>query len=248
VASLDSKLNPLKQTFILLLLGVICFSSCRKERNYNTENVLACEMQQGDPEGLSYPSSSITEFRYSKKNCGIIPLSTKSYWVYQDSIFNNGVFAKVQYDTLRFASTWKSSTDGFIWWKSNISVGLPKMLHASDSAIFGLETTYFNPDFKNVQKQYSLFEGESSSFLTTFSGDDVAANGIASKLQSNYKTPAGIFGNCIYFEKNARGYRNEQIILKPGIGIVKFKLEKALMGSFVLKLQQTSTLISYHIE
>lgn len=206
-------------------------------------------MQSGDPEGRSYPASSITEFNYSKKNCGIIPLSSKNYWVYQDSIFNEGVFLTTRYDTLRFTTSLKTQTDNFIWWKaSKFSIGLPKILHASNSAIFGLETRFFNPDFKDVQKQYSLFEGESSSFLTSFSGDDVAANGIAIKLQSNYKTPAGIFEDCLYFEKNARGYRNEQIILKPGIGIVKFKLEKALMGSFVVKLQQTSTLVSYHIE
>ena len=203
-------------------------------------------MQSGDPEGRSYPASSITEFSYSKKNCGIIPLSTKNYWVYQDSIFNNGVFVKVQYDTLRFTSTWKSQTDGFVWWKSSISIGLPSMLYASDSAIFGLDNRFFSPDYKDVKKGFFLFEGESYQFLANF--NDVAAQGQSYKLQYDIINPAGTFKDCIFSEKNARGYRKEQLYFKPGIGVMKYILEKATMGSFTLKVQQISTLVAFHIE
>ena len=62
----------------------------------------------------------------------------------------------MQYDTLRFTFTLKADTDDLIWWESNLNVGLPKILYATDSAFFGLEDKYYgNPIFKIANKAKS---------------------------------------------------------------------------------------------
>lgn len=176
-----------------------------------------------------------------------MPLSKKDYWVYQDSIFANGAFLQVQYDTLRFGKTYRSLSDNLIWWEANIEVGLPELLYASDSTIFEADKRMFSNDVTwDAKREYSLFSGQTLSYLTSF--DDNAAIGKSVKLDTPLTTPAGTFTDCIQFEKNARSYRKDETYFKPGIGVVKYTQEKAPMGSPVTKLQQVSTLISFHIE
>ncbi|HYM94978.1 MAG TPA: hypothetical protein VET23_12610, partial [Chitinophagaceae bacterium] len=178
---------------------------------------------------------------------GLMPLSTKNYWVYQDSLFTNGSFQRVQLDTLRFQKTFLSLPDNLIWWQANIEIGLPDLLYASDSSIFQVEKRMFSADFVwDAKKEYSLFQGKSVSYLTSF--DDNAAMGKSIILEEPLSTPAGEFNGCIQFEKNARSYRKDEVYFKPGIGVVRYTQEKAPMGSPVIKLQQISTLVSFHIE
>ena len=251
-ALLDSKLNPLKKNFTLFLLGVTLFSACQKEKNFLSEKIEsakaeACEVQTKNPSGRSYSGHSVSPFIYSKKNCGLLPLSTKNYWVYQDSVYIDGVFNKVQYDTLRFGTTWKTLSDSLIWWGSNINIGIPEILYATDSAFFTLQTRLFNgPTIKDAKKDFSLFPGDSLLYLASFG--DIAAQGRSLKLKTTLKTSVGSFSNCVYFEKNARGYRKDQVILKPGLGVLKYIHEEAPMGQRVLKLQQVLTLVAFHIE
>jgi hypothetical protein len=252
VVSLDSKLNPLKQTIALLLAGILIFSSCRKEKNYfsNPDDLPVletCESQTVDPDGRSYSGRSFVPISYSKTNCGLIPFSTKSYWVYLDSIYTNGAFDKVQLDTLRFTSTWKTLPDEIIWWGSNINIGIPEISYANDSAIFGLEDRLFNNfNIKDANREFSLFQGDSSVYLTNF--EDMAAQGKSIKIHSALKTPAGIFNDCVYFEKNARGYRKDQVIIKPGVGVLKYIYEEVPMGERILEMQKVMTLVAFHIE
>lgn len=204
-------------------------------------------MQTANPGNSSYPSDSLVSVNYSGKNCGLLPLNKNNYWIYQDSIFNNGVFQEVQFDTLQFEKTYLSLSDDLIWWKSNINVGLPDILYSSDSSIFGIEERMFLQEVTwDASKEYSLFSGETASYLAHF--DDNAAQGKSTKLESPIDTPAGVFNDCIQFEKNARSYRKDEIYFKPGIGVIKYSEEKAPVGSPVIKLQQVSTLISFHIE
>ena len=175
-----------------------------------------------------------------------MPLSLGNYWVYEDSIFQNGNFLRVQYDTLRYQFTWKSLPDDLIWWESNFSVGLPKRIYANDSAFFQLEPRFFTPGILDAKKGFGLFEGDSIRYLTSF--DDIAAMGRSVKLSNNLETEEESFENCILFEKHAWNYRRDQIFFKPGIGVVKYRKEVAPMGTFVIKLQQVSTLVAYNIE
>jgi hypothetical protein len=237
----------LSKLILLLILGSIFFSACRKDNFDQVYKAKAfCELQTGNPSGRSYAEDSLINFTCAQSHCGILPLNTKNYWVYEDSIFNDGVFQRVQMDTLRFSTNYRSIEDGLVWWKSNISIGLPDILYTNDTAFFGLNDRMYNPGIKDVKKDYSLFPGDSVKYLASF--EDNAASGRSLKLDYTVITPAGNFDQCIYFEKNARNYRKDQVFFRPGLGVLKYIMEKAPMGSRIIKLQQVSTLVSYHIE
>ena len=157
-----------------LISGCLLIVSCQKDFNFE-EKVETCELQTANPAGRSYSSDSVINYNCTSKHCGFIPLSSKNYWIYQDSIFNDGILHKVQFDTLRFTSNLKSLPDELVWWKSNIDVGLPEILFANDSAFFGLEDRLYAPNIMEAKKSYSLFEGDSIRYLTSF--EDAAAIG-----------------------------------------------------------------------
>lgn len=233
----------MKRTYLSILIGSIIFFGCKKENFVPAE---ACELQTANPSGRSYAADSVVAVSYAKKNCGLLPLSKRNYWVYEDSVFDNGAFIKVQYDTLRYSSTRKSLADNLIWWEGNIFIGLPGRLYANDSAFFEMQNRMFTPGIIDAKQDFALFPGDSVHYLTSF--EDAAAQGRSVKIESTLKTPAGFFEDCILFEKNARNYRRDQVYFKPGLGVVKYIMEKAPMGTRLIKLQQVSTLVDVHIE
>lgn len=241
----------MKKTIVTLLLGSVFFTSCQKEDYAELTDKpsaaipLPCIAQTANPAGRTYDTDSIVSYICREKHCGMMPLSNKSYWIYEDSIFDNGSFLRVQMDTLRFTSNVKSS-DGLIWWESDLYVGLPQRLYSSDSALFLMQQRQYSPDMVDAKKDYSLFPGDSLRYLASF--DDIAANGRSLKMNSVLDVPAGDFSDYIYFEKNARNYRKDQVFFKPGVGVLKYIQEKAPMGTRVLKLQQIMTLVAFHIE
>lgn len=240
----DVNRKPLKKIVLSTLIGSIFILSCTKS-DILLPVAEPCIMQTGNPAGKSYASDSVVAYTCTNKHCGILPLSTKNYWVYEDSIFTDGVFLQVKMDTLRFQNC-KRSSDGLVWWEADMNIGLPTTLYASDSSFFGLADRMFTPGIMDVKKEYGLFPGDSIKYLSSF--EDAAATCRGIKMQNTYKTGAGNFSNCIYFEKLARNYRRDQVYFKAGIGVMKYIQEKAPMGTRVLKLQQVSTLVSYHIE
>jgi hypothetical protein len=218
-------------------------AACQKESFEVGKLPEPCEQQKVNPAGRSYPADSVVSFNCTSKYCGLLPLSKKNFWVYEDSIFENGIFQRTQYDTLRFSANQKTLSDDLVWWKSNIYVGLPETLYASDSALFGLADRMFIQNIKDVKKEFGLFAGDSLRFLTSF--DDAAAMGRLLKLTSALKTPAGNYQDCLYLEKNARDYRRDQVYFKPGIGVLKYIQEKVPPGEYDIKIQKISTLIKY---
>lgn len=237
----------LSKLLLSLFLGSIFFSACRKESfTPAPEPRTPCKLQIENPSGRTYTAGSVVSYTCTENHCGILPLSSKNYWVYEDSMFNDGVFSKVQFDTLRFTSNKKSLTDGLIWWEGNLYIGLPEVLYVNDSAFFSLGDRLFTPNVKDAKKDYSLFPGDSIKYLTSF--HDAAASGRSLKLQAPILTPAGTFNDCVYFEKNARFFRKDQVLFKPGLGVVKYIQEKATPGDRIIKLQQISTLVAVHIE
>ncbi len=238
----------MKKTLLPYLLSFTVFAACTKD-SFETPDMQpeeACLPQTGRPTGISYAKDSVVAYTCTSKHCGLLPLSTRNYWIYEDSIFSQGEFAQVKFDTLRFTTTWKSLSDGLVWWESNISVGLPSRLYANDSAFYKIQERMFTPGFIDAKKDFSLFPGDSLRYLSNF--DDVAAHGRSLRITSPLKSPAGSFSDCIYFEKNARNYRKDQVYFKPGIGVIKYVREDAQPGSPSLKLQKVSTLVAYHIE
>lgn len=237
----------MKKNILALITGSILFASCNKE-DFALRFTPAepCILQTANPSGRSYTEDSVVTFTCTQKHCGMLPLSSKNYWIYQDSVFNDGVFVKVQLDTLRYTSTLKSLADGLVWWESNMTVGLPERLYTNDSAFFKLENRIFIQGIIDAKKDFSLFPGDSIRYLASF--DDAAAVGRSLKIKTDFETPAGKYDECLYFEKNARNYRKDQVYFKPGIGVLKYIQEKAPFGQRVIKLQQISTLVAYHIE
>jgi hypothetical protein len=235
----------LKRTILYLVSASILFVACRKENIILQE--AACLPQTDNPAGRSYAENMLASVSYSQKHCGLLPLSKKNYWVYIDSFFTNGAFARSKYDTLRFTTTYQSMPDQLIWWQPDMEIGLPDLLYSNDSAIFLASYRLFAPDpIRDAKKEYGLFAGDSVKYLTSF--DDNAALGRSVKWSSTITTPAGNFGNCILFEKKAPYFRKDQVFFKPGLGVVKYIHEEAPMGSPVMELQKTSTLVSAHIE
>ena len=169
----------------------------------------------------------MVSFICTESFCGLIPLNRSNYWIYEDSIFVDGVFSKVQLDTLQFSSI-TSVQDGLVWWKGSMEVGLPETMFANDSSLFILTQRLFTPGYMDVKKEFGMFPGDSIRFLTSF--DDYAAQGRGIKLGGEFQVESGEFSNVLYFEKNARNYRRDQIYLKPGVGVIKYIHEKANNG------------------
>ena len=136
--------------------------------------------------------------------------------------------------------------DGLIWWEGNLFIGLPETLYANESAFFNLSERLFAPDLLDAKKEFTIPEGDSLNYITNF--EDAAAKGRSLKLTTPVSTSFGTFNDCVYFEKNARNYRKEQVFFKPGLGVIKFIYEKAPIGKRVIELQQISTLVGVHFE
>jgi hypothetical protein len=231
------------------MMGLVLFASCSRDNESLPHPVLAqaaCIPQTGNPSGHSYDMDSIVSANANGKYCGLLPISANNYWIYEDSVFNDGQFQHVQYDTLRFVEADRTLTDGLLWWHCNISIGLPDKMYVNDSAFFKLEERLFTPDIVDAKKDYSLFEGDSLRYLGSF--EDAAAQGRSLRMTDAVTVPAGKFEDCLYFEKNARNYRRDQLIFRPGIGVLRYVREQAPMGTRVTRLQQISTLIKFHFE
>ena len=237
----------MKKTILSLLIGSMFFIACQKEPIiFEVAAKAACLPQSENPSQRSYPCDSLVAVSYSGKHCGFLPISSKSYWIYEDSVFDNGTFLRVQYDTLRFKTAIRSLSDNLIWWESNIDVGLPARLYSSDDGIYQMEQRMFTDCIWDASKEFVLPEGDSAKYLTHF--EDNAAFGRSVKLSGSIKTPAGNFSDCILFEKDAKFYRKDRVYFKPGIGVVKYYCEKAIMGNPLIKLQQISTLVKFYTE
>lgn len=246
----------MKKSILPLVVGVVVLFSCKKEsldipadlQTIPPPVIVAdpCISQSGNPGGKTYDMDSLLYFKCTDRHCGMMPLSAMNYWVYQDSVFMDGVFREVKTDTLRFSSNIRSLADGLTWWQSTVNVGIPQLLYTSDTSLFALQPKLYNPDYMEARKDLFLFPGDSVKYLSGF--DDIAAAGRSLRINGKYEVPAGSFTDYIYFEKNARSYRKDQVYFKPGVGVLKYIHEQAPMGQRVIKLQHIKTLIAFHIE
>jgi hypothetical protein len=237
-----------KETLSILFIALV-LSACQKEvlePAMEPVKKVPCVEQKINPAGRSYATDSLVEYNCTEKHCGFISLSTKNYWVYQDSIFNDGNFVSVKMDTLRYSKTYRSKSDGLTWWKSTKDIGLPSMLYANDSAFFAAIPLSFAPEMTNAAKSYGLFAGDSVRYLTSF--DDIRAAGRSIKVNEPIKVPAGSFSNYLLFEKNANFFGSDQLIYKPGIGVLQYTQMRVPLGDWENKKQKVSTLIAYHLE
>ncbi|MEZ5035346.1 MAG: hypothetical protein R2796_10185 [Chitinophagaceae bacterium] len=238
----------MKKKILILVTGSVLLFSCRKNNEMAAplKPEAQCELQTANPAETNYAQDSLVAYQCTSKLCGFIPMSSNNYWVYEDSVFEDGSFKQVTTDTLRFTSLYMSYPDKIVWWKSSINVGLPEILYANQSAFFSLEESFFPNKTLIAKKDYSFFSGDSIRYLTSF--NDAAAIGRSIKLTAPVVINSGSYTNCLFFEKNARGFRRDQVYFKPGIGVLKFRRDEAKMGQRIVMPKHILTLKDYHIE
>ena len=177
----------------------------------------------------------------------MMPLSSKSYWIYQDSIFDNtGNFKITKLDTLRYNKTFQTP-DKLIWWEANKDIGLPKNIYSSTTAIYGLQKGTFMADSMYSKREFYDAAADTS-FLAGFS-DIVAFGKIINKTEI-LQTEAGSFSEYILFEKYAPGYRRDRVYFVPGLGVIQYTSEyyKAPGPPSNMKILIKSSLVSYYAE
>src|SRR5215212_3085439 len=89
----------LDRKIITILAFSVFFCACKKEHLETAED---CLVQTDNPDQRSYSANDVSYYSYIKKHCGLIPFSSKHYWIYLDSTFNDGVFVTATFDTLQF--------------------------------------------------------------------------------------------------------------------------------------------------
>lgn len=232
----------MKQLYILFIALILLISACKKTELPVLEE--ACIEQTADPMMAAYDTNQVHYINYSGKHCGFMPLNSKSYWVYEDSLFDSeGNFNLVQIDTLRYSKTLQSP-DNLIWWETKKDIGLPRKLYASDDAIYGLQKGTFIMDSFYSKREF--YVADSVNFLSGF--NDIIAFGKIVRRTEPVETPAGIFYNYILFEKYSPGYRRDKVYFVPGLGVIQYTSEfyKAPGPPSKMKLFIKSSLVSYY--
>ena len=240
----------MKSSTLALAIIALTIYSCSKmdsaELQQEPPVAAPCIGQTGNPAGKSYTADSVVAYTCTSRHCGIIPMSAKNFWIYEDSIFQDGNFLRVQLDTLRFTSNRKSLSDELVWWEATINVGLPEWLYANDSAIFSMNESWFLAGQLNSRREFGQISADSARYLSAF--EDIAAQAKTIKLTAPVSSPAGTWNDCLYFEKYSRNYRKDQVFFEPGIGVIRYVHEMAAPGTSQLRMQQVSRLVSYHLE
>lgn len=231
----------MKKLVRILPALIIFFSACRKTEIPVNET---CIEQTANPLATSYDTSDVLSINYSGSHCGMMPLSSKNYWVYQDSLFDGDGNSKLtRLDTLRYNKTLQTP-DHLIWWEGNKDVGLPLKIYSSHYAIYGLQKGMFLADSFYIKREF--YEAASdTSYLASF-GDIVAFGKILNKSEALI-TEIGTFSDYILYEKYAPGYRRDRVYFVPGFGVVKYTSEyyKAPGPPTNMKLFIKSSIVNY---
>lgn len=233
----------MKKLFIIFTVLILFISACKKTELPVIEE--ACLEQTIDPLSAAYDTNQVHYINYSGKHCGFMPLNSKNYWLYEDSVFDSdGYFKYTQVDTLRYTKTIQTP-DNLIWWETKKDVGLPRKLYASDNAIYGLQNGTFIADSFYSKREFYEAESDSVSFLSGFA--DIVAFAKIVRRTEPVETPAGSFFNYILYEKYSPGYRRDRVYFVPGLGVIQYTSEfyKAPGPPSKMKLFIKSSLVSY---
>ena len=226
---------------------IILFSACRKTEVPVPEVSETCIEQTVNPLANSYDTNDVISVNYAGSHCGMMPLSSKNYWIYQDSIFdNNGFFKTTKIDTLRYTKTLQTP-DKLIWWEGSKDVGLPAKIYSSTDAIYGLQKGMFMADSMYSKREFYDADADTS-FFAGFA--DIVAFGKIIHKSEVLQTEAESFSEYILYEKYAPGYRRDRVYFVPGFGVIKYTSEyyKAPGPPSNMKMLIKSSLVSNHSE
>jgi hypothetical protein len=168
---------------------------------------------------------------------GLIPLSLINFWIYADSVWEDGILKSTTYDTLKVISAEISDND--IWWK--LSDGY--CLSQSNDTVYKLNFNGFVDAGSVVCPEKTvLFFPVSTDTVQNWHEvtSDYIENGIAYLNGDILITAAGNFSGCLVFVRI--GYSTYTRILEPGIGVVK-TIE---INDFNMSIK-SRTLVSYKV-
>ncbi|MFT5819624.1 MAG: hypothetical protein ACI8ZM_000849 [Crocinitomix sp.] len=218
----------LASTLIIGLL-FIGLQSCRKDKTPVPEEGFIC----------TYGENFKIIYDITKKQDGLIPMSFNNYWVYADTVWAaDSTIVSTSIDTTFSGNLRKTGSD--LWWYLDGPSPI-RNLNLSDNKIHAL-----NSDLTGcLYKSMSFYEATADTIFDSSSSGDVAIPRKVYKSGGIINTPAGDFDNCTVFaHTNFYGEATSfnYIILKPGVGFVKYASEDYNGG------YKEYTLIAYHIE
>lgn len=244
--------------FLLLL------SSCRRQTDFFRQDV-ACIHNgpiQAGPALLA--TAGLQQVSYDSAICGFMPMHKDAYWIYTDSLFNNdGSLSSVRLDTLRVTAIFKSPLGPSLFWRmaSGNRKGMNGLFYTTDSLLYSIQIAFAIPAY---------FEGDTwagyraagypmprpiiadprytDTLFTMNAVSDMAYMEKVFTCKEIITVPSGSYKDCIAVHKFLYP-ASEQMIFKPGVGMVKFISYYGGSGGMFSygAVKQVSVLTSYHL-
>ncbi len=232
----------MKTYFLIILIAVQLLYGCQKGIEMPEQ---PCVEHKANSYTSTYSCAELSPVAYKGEQCGFLPLSGTTLWIFEDSFFNDqGNFVNRKVDTLQFSKTFQTQKDGIVWWQPDKFIGLPEKCMTTGKDLYSLQPRFFGGNLcvLDAAIEYSIPASDSIGYLAHFA--DEAAIGKAVKMKASLDLPFGKLDQCILFEKHAPGYRRDKVYIKPGVGVVKFihALSSTVNGNIVIR--QISTLMS----
>lgn len=218
----------MKSLTLLLIIGSLftAISACRKDKTEEPNEEFECD----------YGESFSKVYDFSKKQDGLIPMSFYNYWVYADTIWStDGTLLSTTIDTVKI--TYLRKTEGDLWW--SIEGRFPaRNIHLNDNKVYSLQSGITGCKYQSLL----YYEATADTTFDSGGNGDIAIPRKVYKSGSVINTPAGDFEDCTVYAYGYDFASADYVILKPGIGIVKFSYGDYNGG------YSERTLIEYHIE
>lgn len=245
--------------FFLLL------SSCRRQTDFFRQDV-ACIHNgplQAGPALLI--SAGLQQVSYDSAICGFMPMHKDAYWIYTDSFFNNdGSLSSISQDTLRVKGISKSPLSPSLFWTmgSRNRKGMNGMFYTTDSLLYSIQTAFTSPAYLqgNTWAGYRaagyprprpiIADPRYTDTLFTMNAvSDMAYMEKVFTYNEIITVPSGSYKDCIGVHKFLYTPFSDQLIFKPGLGMVKYISYYDGSGAMFSygAVKQVSVLTSYHL-
>jgi hypothetical protein len=215
------------KSLLVAIFVIITIASCKKADDTDLINIEEC--------GRSTMLKSV-DFKSTLKLNGVIPFAIGNYWVYADTVWEEGNILKAGFDTIRINSV--SNYNGELWWMFSDGSQLSER-HDTVFELnryircFGRETLFFPLSHTNFQDRVCFYISLNGYF------DMIYTIRNSSLLNNVFITPAGQFRECSKYDI----LNNKVQIVKPGVGIIMINEEISS-----LSYKRHRILASYHLE
>ena len=213
------------KNILVIIALILLLSSCKKD--ISPENPYV---------NCPYGNNLVAMTDPTIKSYGFIPLSLTNYWIYSDSIWQDGVLQPLTYDTLSVISAEKTGED--TWWKMSDGYRLCN----DDDKVYKLGFFGYAMPGTTVCPEKALLFFPVQADTTIIWTEWISDYGILGEAKLNKSiihTGAGDFSDFFeYNQSDAIGVNYRWI--KPGLGIIKTIQENSFN-----KTRMVRTLVSY---